>query len=273
MARRTSEASATGREWEGARQAGEQKEFLIGSICDANSLAEKVEVHPSLSLSVYRVLSCDGPKKKVSQPFDLGMEHDNISLQCHSIKGRAVYLFNLKRGQVLVWCGGGAAQSFSPSDKFPEVQQSKDNPSRKGLYYLINCRWAWYHSHSKFQGYSGLMWMSKEKKTEEDILARFPRTPPPLYPPPPRGPVGLLWQLPHSVFSRSSQSTRPETPNQVRSTSSTKHEVCLWVTATWLTTRTPSRSLLFMGGERQNWRIDLRRWRSCRGCIDFSLSH
>lgn len=93
---RTSEASATGREWVGARQAGEQKEFLIGSICDANSLAEKVEVHPSFPLSVYCVLSCDGPQKnkKIPKPFDLRMEHDNISLQCHSIKGRAVNLFN-----------------------------------------------------------------------------------------------------------------------------------------------------------------------------------
>lgn len=39
-----------------------------------------------------------------------------------------------------MWWWWGAAQLLSPSDKFPEVQQSKDNPNRKGLFYLIKCQ-------------------------------------------------------------------------------------------------------------------------------------
>lgn len=93
----------------GARQPGEQKEFLIGSICDANSLAEKVEVPPSFSLSVYGFVSCDRPPKKASLSFDLGMEHVSISLRRHSIKRRAIFLSDVV---VVVVVGGcSVAQS------------------------------------------------------------------------------------------------------------------------------------------------------------------
>lgn len=86
VARRTSEASATGREWEGARQAREQKEFLIGSICDANSLAEKrwtsIRLSHFLFTAFYPVM--DQKKKKRKSASLLILEWNMTTFLCNA---------------------------------------------------------------------------------------------------------------------------------------------------------------------------------------------